>query len=368
MRVIRALSRPLFASAATAALVVGGGALVPGTAANATGITRPVGRGYTVHNLVSDQAKQAEIQDGQLVNVFGMSASPTSDLWVSDNHTGLATTYSGAIDGSPVTKDKTTVEIPDGSPTGQVFNTTTDFGLNPDHTMPAIFLFATEGGHISGWNPHVDATHAINKASDPDAIYKGLTLASTPNGSRLYAANFSEARVDVFDGTFMPVALGRHAFTDPLVPRGFAPFNVQAIGDRIFVSFAKQNAEKEDEVDGQGLGYVDAFTTDGRLVRRMFPHEVLNAPWGMVMAPHDFGRFHDALLVGDFGDGLIHAFDPRTGLLLGSLHDGDGHRLDIPNLWGLRVGNTTFGGTDAIVFSAGPGDEAHGLLGTITAG
>ena len=366
MRGIRGWSRPFLASAATAAIVVGGGALMPSTAATAAGLSRS--GSYTVHNLVSDQAGPAEIQDGRLLNAFGLSSSDTSSIWVSDNHTGLATTYSGAIDGSPVTQDKTTVEIPDGSPTGQVFNTTKDFGLSPDHSNAAIFLFATEGGHISGWNPHVDPTHAINKVSASDAIYKGLTLASTPSGSRLYATNFSEARIDVFDGMFMPVHLGSHAFSDPFIPRGFAPFNVQAIGKRIYVTFAEQNAEKEDEVDGPGLGYVDAFSSDGRLLQRMFPHEVLNSPWGLVMAPHNFGRFHDALLVGDFGDGLIHAFDPRTGVLLGSLRDGDGHRIQIENLWGLRVGNTNFGGTDSIVFAAGPGGEAHGLLGTITTG
>ena len=366
MRGIRGWSRPFLASAATAAIVVGGGALMPSTAATAAGLSRS--GSYTVHNLVSDQAGPAEIQDGRLLNAFGLSSSDTSSIWVSDNHTGLATTYSGAIDGSPVTQDKTTVEIPDGSPTGQVFNTTKDFGLSPDHSNAAIFLFATEGGHISGWNPHVDPTHAINKVSASDAIYKGLTLASTPSGSRLYATNFSEARIDVFDGMFMPVHLGSHAFSDPFIPRGFAPFNVQAIGDRIFVSFAEQNAEKEDEIDGQGLGFVDAFTTDGALVYRVFPHEVLNAPWGMVMAPQNFGRFGGALLVGNFGNGLIHAFDPRTGVLLGSLHDSSGGHVQIGRLWALRVGNNNFGGTDAVVFSAGPGDEEHGLIGTLTPG
>jgi uncharacterized protein (TIGR03118 family) len=364
----RWFARRLVAGAAAGALAVGIGVVVPSAAAHGDPVAKAgTTNRYDVRNLVSDQPGNAELPDPDLLNSFGISSSGTSPLWVSDNHSGLATTYSGGIDGSPVTKDKITVQIPGGSPTGQTFNPTADFGLSADHSNPAVFLFADEAGQISGWNPHVDATHAVTKASDPDAIYKGLTLAATPNGSRLYAANFSEARIDVFDGLFAPVALAPNAFTDPVVPRGFAPFNVQAIGDRIFVSFGKLDAAREDEVDGTGLGYVDAFTADGTLVYRVAHHELLNAPWGMVMAPQSFGRFGGALLVGNFGDGLIHAFDPLTGDLLGTLHDSNGGQVRIGRLWALRVGNTNFGGTDAIVFSAGPGDEEHGLIGTLTA-
>ena len=178
-------------------------------------------------------------------------------------------------------------------------------------------------------------------------------------------ANFSEARVDTFDGRFQPVALSRHAFRDDDLPRGFAPFNVQAIGDRVYVTFAKQDAQKEDETDGPGLGYVDSFTTDGRLVTRFSSHRVLNGPWGLVQAPHTFGRFADDVLVGNFGDGRVHAFDPKSGDLVGTLRDASHQPIVIENLWGLRVGNTNFGGPDSVVFSAGPGDEEHGLIGTI---
>lgn len=362
----QAFPRRLVTGAAAGALAVGIGIAVPNAAANGAPINFHAANRYDVQKLVADEPGKAELPDGELLNAFGMAASDTSALWVSSNHGGVATLYHGGIDGSPVTKDPLTVQIPSGSPTGQTFNPTPDFGLSADHTNPAIFIFADEAGQITGWNPHVDPTHSVVKASDPDAIYKGLTLASTAHGNRLFAANFSENRIDVFDSQFMPVAMSRHAFTDPFVPRGFAPFNVQTIGNRIFVTFAKQNAEKEDELDGNGLGFVDAFNTDGVLVWRAFPHEVLNAPWGMAMAPTSFGRFGGALLVGNFGNGLIHAFDPRTGLLLGSLHDGDGNRVVIPNLWGLRVGNTNFGGTDAVVFTAGPGDEEHGLVGSLT--
>ena len=362
------LSRRLVAGAAAGALAVGIATAVPNAAAHGDPIAKSgTTNRYDVHNLVSDQPGRAELPDGDLLNSFGIASSPTSALWVSDNHSGLATLYHGGIDGSPVTKDPLKVQIPGGSPTGQTFNPTQDFGLSADHSNPAIFIFADEAGQISGWNPHVDPTHAVTKASDPNAIYKGLTLASTPHGNRLFAANFSEARIDVFDGTFVPVNLAPNAFTDPQIPSGFAPFNVQAIGDRIFVSFGQQDAAKEDEVDGTGLGFVDAFTTDGTLVYRVSHREVLNAPWGMVMAPQGFGSFGGALLVGNFGNGLIHAFDPLTGDLLGSLHDSSGGHVQIGRLWALRVGNTNFGGTDAVVFSAGPGDEEHGLVGTLTA-
>jgi uncharacterized protein (TIGR03118 family) len=358
----RKLSSRLVVGTAGVALAIGAGVLSPAASAQAS--APQAFNKYQQTNLVADQPGPAQIPDGDLLNAFGISSSSTSALWVSDNHSGLATTYSGGIDGSPVTKDQTTVTIPDGEPTGQVFNSTNDFALDTDNHN-AVFIFANEHGEISGWNPHVDATHAVNKGGDPNAIYKGLTLASTPEGSRLYAANFSEARVDVFDGAFMPVSLAPGAFQDPDIRLGFAPFNVQALGDRIYVSFAKQDKAKEDEVDSPGAGYVDAFSTDGTLLQRFTPHHVLDAPWGMVIAPHDFGMFHDMLLVGNFGNGHIHAFDPATGKLLGSLHDVQGHQMTIRNLWALRVGNSNFGGTDAIVFSAGPGGEEHGLVGTL---
>jgi uncharacterized protein (TIGR03118 family) len=354
----RGLTRPLVLGTTAAALALAGGALAP-TSVSALSEGPNT---YAQINLVSDQAHHAQLHDGALDNAFGLSASPTSSLWVSDNHSGLTTTYVGGVDGSPVALGNQRVEVPDGSPTGQVFNPTTDFQLKKH--KPAIFLFATEGGHISGWNPKVDATHAVNEITDLHAVYKGLTFASTPAGSRLYAANFSEARVDVFDGAFQPIVKSG-AFTDPMIPAGYAPFNVQAIGSRVYVSFAKQDDEKEDEVDGHGFGYVDAFRTDGTLVTRLSPHQVFDGPWGMTIAPDNFGALSGALLVGNFGDGRIHAFDPKTGTLLGTVLGADHHPLVIPNLWALRVGNPTFGGTDAVVFTAGPDAERHGLLGIL---
>ena len=232
MRGIRRMAsrRVVVGAAVAAALAIGGGVLAQSTAAYGDGSSIPVGlaghhdgdgpRGYLVQNLVSDQKHKAQIQDDDLLNSWGLSSSPTSALWVSDNHTGLATTYSGAIAGSPVTKNSTRVHIAGDSPTGQVFNSTTDFALSAGNTNPAVFMFATESGVISGWNPHVDPANSIAKASDPNAVYKGLTLASTASGSRLYAANFGEARIDVFDGMFQPVHLSHHAFTDPFVPAG----------------------------------------------------------------------------------------------------------------------------------------------------
>lgn len=347
--------------AATAATIAIGGGLFA-QSAGAHAVTVP--NTYTQRNLVSDQMHKAQLRDPNLVNAWGLASSSTSPIWVSDNGTNLATVYSGAVSGSPVVKVPITVDIPGGAPTGQVFNTTSDFPLTG--TMnPAVFLFDTESGHISGWNMNANATSAINKVNDPNAVYKGLTLASTPMGSRLYAADFSEGTVDVFDGMFHPVHTPG-AFTDSMLPSGFAPFNVQTINDRIYVSYAMQKPGSGDELDGHGLGRVDAYSFDGTLLQRFVAGDALNAPWGMVMAPSDFGRFAGDLLVGNFGNGLIHAFDPTTGALVGSLRDTHGQRIQIGGLWALRVGNSTFGGSSSVVFSAGPDDEGHGLLGTLT--
>jgi uncharacterized protein (TIGR03118 family) len=212
----------------------------------------------------------------------------------------------------------------------------------------------------------VNGGSAVVKVNSPDAVYKGLALASTPQGSRLYAANFRQGTIDVFDGTFQPV-VKPGAFVDPFLRRGYAPFNVQALDGKIYVAYAQQDAEKTDEVAGPGKGFVDAYTTDGHLLSRLFFHGQLNAPWGLTFAPHDFGRFSDALLVGNFGDGLVHAFDRRTGFPLGTLRDAQHRPIVIDGLWALDVGDGVFGAPNQVVFSAGPSDESHGLVGTLTA-
>jgi len=354
------LARRVSLIVATAALAVGGAVLVPAVA-NASG-----NNAYIQRNLISDQASRARTPDKHVVNAWGLAASSTSPLWVSDNETGLATVYTGATPDTPVTKVPLVVTIPGGAPTGQVFNDTADFNLT-GNMNPAIFLFDSEAGKISGWNPNAMATTAVTKVNKPGAVFKGLALASTPSGSRLYAADFSHATVDVYDGSFMPV-MHPGAFTDPQLPNGFAPFNVQTIGDHVYVAYAKQDPAKEDEVAGRGLGRVDVYTLDGQLVMRLHDHSALNAPWGLVIAPHDFGVFSDMLLVGNFGDGLIHAYDPMTGMLMGTLINRQNSQVRIDGLWALRLGNGTFGNANQVIFSAGPVDESHGLVGTLTAG
>jgi uncharacterized protein (TIGR03118 family) len=200
----------------------------------------------------------------------------------------------------------------------------------------------------------------------PGADYKGLALANTKSGARLYAANFTQMRIDVWDGNWMPAA-APGSFTDPDLPQGYGPFNVQVIARRLYVAYAKVDPATGDEVAGSGLGFVDVYTLQGRLVSRLVSGGDLNAPWGLVRAPGGFGAFSHALLVGNFGDGRIHAYDFATGAPLGTLQDGSGSPITIDGLWALRVGNGTFGNGRTVIFSAGPGDESHGLLGALRA-
>lgn len=322
---------------------------------------------YTQTSLVSDQPGVAQVQDTNLVNPWGMSASPTSPLWVSDNGADVATLYRGAVNGMPVSIVPLTVQITGGAPTGQVFNPTSDFAVSSGTARaPALFLFASENGHITGWNPMVDGTHSVDAVVDPNAVYKGLALVQTRQGSRLYAANFRAGTVDVFDGSFAPVKR-RGAFVDRDLPPGYAPFNVQAIGDRLVVTYALQNAQKHDDVKGPGHGFVDLYSASGRRLQRIASRGALDSPWGIVVAPEGFGRFGGALLVGNFGDGRINAYDRDDGELLGTLRDAQHRPITIDGLWGLRFGNGTAGAPNTLLFTAGPNEETHGLLGTITA-
>jgi uncharacterized protein (TIGR03118 family) len=331
---------------------------VPGTAGAAAG-------GYLQENLVSDQPGVAQRTDPQLVNPWGMSRGPNTPVWVSDNGADVTTLYNGAVPGnpeSPVAK-VLTVGIPGGgAPTGQVFNDTTAFVL-PGTTSAARFIFIGEDGDLSAW---AGGTTATLVGHTDGAVYKGLALAHTPNGPMLLAANFHDNRIDVFDSTFTPVpAAGM--FSDPTLPRGYAPFNVAEIGGQIFVTYAKQDAEGEDDVAGPAHGFGDVYTTSGAWVKRFATHGVLNSPWGMTIAPADFGQFSGDLLIGNFGDGRIHAFDPNTGDVLGILRGTSGRPLAIDGLWGLMVGDAAAGGPSSVWFSAGPDDEAHGLLGLLRA-
>ena len=321
---------------------------------------------YTVNNLRSDVPGAAAVLDPDLVNGWGIVASGTSPWWVNDNGTNLSTLYNGNTNAKLGLK----VSVP-GGPTGIVFNGSTDFKVDAGTgLLAARFIFATADGHIFGWNGV--GTDAISAATTPDGVNLGLAIGSSGGANYLYAANFAGGRIDVFNGTFGDGS-GDLAgdFTDPGLPAGFAPFNIQNIGGELFVAYAMQNpAEPDEELAGEGLGYVSAFGTDGTFHGRVASRGELNAPWGMAMAGSNFGKFSGDLLVGNFGDGRIHAFRhgdggwEEHGVIKGTNH----RPIEIDGLWGIGFGNgATSGPTNTLFFAAGPDDEEHGLFGSITA-
>jgi uncharacterized protein (TIGR03118 family) len=317
---------------------------------------------YTVTPLVSDQPGVAPNTDPNLVNAWGLTSSPTSPWWVSDNGTDLSTLYRGS-DGQP---QALVVDV-HNAPTGTVFNPTAAFVLPTGGK--ALFLFATEEGKVLGWN-QAQGTSAIVVADLGDgAVYKGLAIADTAAGPRLFATDFHNARVDVFDTNFDLVP--DSGFVDPAIPSGYGPFGIQTIGDRVFVTYAKQDADAHDDVAGQGLGFVDVYDTAGNLLGRVAQHGQLDSPWGLALAPSTFGRFAGDLLVGNFGDGQINAYAEHNGRFThqGELRDSSGKSLTIDGLWALqfgRGGNNGPAGT--LFFTAGPDGEMHGLFGQINVG
>ena len=367
-----------------AAVIVTAGALT------ALGVTASAGAsppgGYQQINMVSDQPGVAPLTDPDLVNAWGLSASPGTDaapgspLWVSDNGTDKTTLYRGATATTVTKVDPPIVDVTSGAPTGQVFNTdSTGFVVHDaaGHSGAAAFIFASENGGIDGWNPAVGVTTPPGPPSEvtevgvnngANAVYKGLAIAQASDGKTyLYAANFRSGRVEAYNDSFTPVELPGGLFVDPRIPAGFAPFNVQELAGQLYVSYAKQDSRLKDDVAGQGNGFVDVFTNDGALVKRLVTRGQLNSPWGLALAPASFGRFGGALLVGNFGDGRINAYNPKTGTHLGQLRGTDGKPIDIDGLWALMFGNGNAAKTGELVFSAGPDEESHGLLGKIVA-
>jgi len=331
-----------------------------------------VAQHYQRTDLVSDLPGLAKFTDSALVNPWGLTSGPTTPWWVADNGTGLSTLYNGG--GTKQGLVVTVAPLPGSSdpatPTGVVFNRTSDFDLTPGvSTTAARFIFVTEDGTVSGWNPSVNGTNSIRKVNNAGtAIYKGVTIGQSGGANFLYAANFFGGTVDVFDKNYVQVSFGADAFVDPNLPDGFAPFNVQNINGNIYVAFAKQDEDKKDEVAGRGLGYVDVFDTSGALLHRFEHVPWLNAPWGLAMAPAGFGKSSGMLLVGMFGSGQIATFDPATGDYEGLLRDRHGKPIQVDGLWALRFGNGAAAGpTTTLFFTAGIDDEAHGLFGTITA-
>lgn len=320
------------------------------------------GAQYTVNNLVSDLPGVATFTDPNLINPWGLASSGGSPIWVSNNGAGVSTLYNGSGVAQALV---VTIPPPSGSPvgttsapTGVVFNGTSSFGGSP-------FIFATEDGTIDAWTP--PGTTAVEKVPSTGGVYKGLAIAN----NQLYATNFFTGTVDVFNSSFTPAPLPAGAFTDPNLPKGYAPFGIRSLGGQIFVTYAKQDAAKHDDVAGPGNGFVDVFTTDGVLVHRLISRGPLNSPWGLAIAPNNFGPFSTDLLVGNFGDGRINVFDMTTGAFIGEL-DSNGNPIVIEGLWGLLVGNGGNGGApNELFFSAGipgPDDiEDHGLFGDIVA-
>lgn len=347
--------------------------------------TLPAQQHYKQTNLISNISGMAAVTDPNLVNPWGLSRGSATPWWVSDNGTGLAALYSGTGAATPLGQTcpagtSTNCVIvpsgdpnssPTGTPSGQVFNGTMDFQLTSGN--PARFIFVTEDGTISGWNPTVNAASAMIKVNTHSAsVFKGVAIATVkrPDGTlanQLYVADFRKGQVQMYDSNFHRVPLNENAFQDDMVPDGYAPFNVQNIGGNIYVAFAQQDSQKHDDVAGAGHGYVDVFTTTGRLLLRLQHGNWFNSPWGMTQAPSDFGLFSHDLLVGQFGSGQILVFNPLTGAFRGTLNNASDKPIMIDGLWAIVFGSGgTSGPANSLFFSAGLNGEADGLFGTIT--
>jgi len=330
----------------------------------------PEGR-YAVRKLVSDEANVAEHQDTNLVNSWGIAFNPFGFVWVANAETGKSTLYDG--NGVP---QSLVVTIPpkggatQGNPTGIVFNGGNTFLTTQAANSFARFIFVTEDGVLAAWAPTVNPTQAIliKDNSPSGAQYKGLALSAGGKVQLLYATDFHNGKIDVWDSSFAPVTLPAGAFSDPKIPAGFAPFGIQAINGNLYVTYAKQDADRHDDVAGKGLGYVDVFDPNGQLLDRFISKGPLNAPWGLALAPAGFGEFGNTLLVGNFGDGRINAFDLVSGKHLGALKGANGRPLEIDGLWGLAFGNgLNDQPVNTLFFTSGPDDEEHGLYGRIDA-
>ena len=320
----------------------------------------PPASSFTVTKLVADASGGgAASVDANLVNGWGLAFGPTGVLWVSNEGTGTSTLY----DANGVTQPLV-VSIPSptaatgGKPTGTIFNATSDFVIPGG--AAAKFLFAGIEGIITAWSTGTSG-QVVADRSGQDAVYLGIAMASNGGANFLYAANFKNNKVDVFDGTFQFVK----SFTDPNIPAGYGPFGIQAIGGKLYVTYAKQKPapDNDEEVTGMGFGYVDIFNADGTVSSRFASTGHLNAPWGVALAPTGFGTFSGDILIGNFGDGLIGAYDPVSGAFVDYLRDASGAPIVLEGLWGLTFGPAAQPST--LYFASGPGDEKHGLVGTI---
>jgi len=328
---------------------------------------------YIVHNLVSNQPNVADHQDVNLQNAWGIVFGPTTPVWVSDNSSGVATVYDGT--GNPIMVGNPpaplVVTIPGGFPTGITFNpSASDFQIScgsPATVGPAAFLWATENGIIAAWKVDCGSTAlTIPTTATPKGVYKGIAIAGNGDKDfRLFAADLFNEKIQVFDSNFMPTTVPG-GFADPNLPPGFAPFNILNLQGNLYVAYAFHVAGDHDETAGPGLGIVDVFDADGFLIERLATGGPLNAPWGMAIAPADFGKFSGMFLVGNFGDGTINAFDTKNNTFAGQLRTGNGQVLVIDGLWGIAFGNNFRAQpANTLFFAAGPNGENDGLYGTI---
>ena len=363
----------------TVATIVAAGALAAGALGAAPAGAAAHVSAYRQINLVSDQAGKANLKDPDLVNAWGLAASPGtnaspgSPLWVADNGSDKATLYAAGSSPTSVSKVPLTVDVTGAAPTGQVFNADPNAFTVSDsqgNSGSSLFLFDTENGTIDGWSPNVggpspSTVTEVARDNGANAVYKGLAVATVKGKSFLYATNFRSGRVEAYDSTFTPVEMPGGLFVDPGLPAGYGPFGIAEIMGHLYVSFAKQDATLHDDTAGPGHGFVDVFTNTGAFVRRLVTRGALNSPWGMALAPRSFGRFGGDLLVGNFGNGLINVYNATNGAWLGRLSQRNGLPIQIDGLWGLMFGNGNAAGTNELIFSAGPSHESHGLLGKI---
>jgi uncharacterized protein (TIGR03118 family) len=326
---------------------------------------------YIVRNLTSDVPGLADYTDPNLKGAWGIAESGSSPFWISDDGSGVSTVYSSTGSIVPVVVQiSPATRVGFNTPTGSAYNGGTGFAVTTGN--PAEFIFATLEGTINGWNQTANATVAQIMAdnSASGAVYTGLAIGTSGFSTYLYAADFTNGTIDVFDSNYNPVTV-TNAFQDSSIPAGYAPFNVQNLGGNLYVAYAQQNGPTNLAATGAGYGYVDVYSTAGTLMQQLVAGGPLNAPWGMAIAPEGFGDYGNGLLVGNFGDGTINVFNPTTGAYIATLANADGAPISIPNLWALQPGNGGSGGdANAVYFTAaipGPDGGNHGLLGRLQA-